>query len=228
MWWVWAISALLHLGLVGAVTVSWNRQVAPKALTVVKTRLVKLGNLRNPKFMPRIERPADHKAPTSSLPPPASQPKLPSSSPQVPEVSVEDALGKLDTSPDLDDLIAGTVGRSVQEGDPGGSTMGTSVNGRIQAAYEDKLAARIHSAFQLPGILSEEQKKNLRATVEIRIGSDGTLLGATLASSSSHEAFDNLVLDATRKSVPYPAPPKEVADRYRLGVTLAFCPLQCQ
>lgn len=63
---------------------------------------------------------------------------------------------------------------------------------------------------------------DLTATVSFAIGSDGTLIGLKIGTSSNDSAFDDSVIRAIRRAAPFPAPPEKFRDEFSSGIEARF------
>ena len=218
---------------------------------IIQTRLVKLGKERKKEWLPRKSEPKkpppqpktkiDKKVATSK--PPAPKQKAPAAKPKKPAVpkketpkpedrsqKMSDALSKLQAtqSTDLSQLISDKVKAEEEEGSQQGSVLGTEVSGEMKASYNSLLGAHIRNSFELPTVLTDNERIRLRAHLSIRIGAGGDLLFAKITKSSGNAAFDNSVVKAAKNSVPLPNPPLVLRSYYQKGVTLEFCPIRCE
>ena len=114
------------------------------------------------------------------------------------------------------------------EGSKQGSILGTEVSGEMKASYNSLLGAHIRNSFELPTVLTDNERIRLRAHLSIRIGAGGDLIYAKITQSSGNAAFDNSVIKAAQNSVPLPNPPLVLRSYYQKGVTLEFCPIRCE
>jgi len=214
--------------------------------------LVKLGKERKKEWLPRKSQPPPpkikakapkkaaavvskpepkKKQPSPAQPKPKPQPE-PKETPPTPDrkSQMSDALSKLQASQatDLNQLITDKMKVEEDEGSKNGSVLGTEVSGEMKASYNSLLGAHIQNSFELPTVLTEQERMLLRAQVTIRIGSAGDLLFVKITKSSGNAAFDNSVVKAAKNSAPLPTPPLVLRSLYQNGVTLEFCPIRCE
>ena len=219
---------------------------------VIQTRLVKLGKERKKEWLPRKSKPPPPKQkakktqkPAAAIKPPQPQKKpLPKAKPASPtptkpkeppppanrDAQMSNALSKLQAAQatDLNQLISDKMKVEEDEGSAQGSVLGTEVSGEMKASYNALLGAHIQNNFELPTVLTEQERMMLRAHVTIRIGNSGDLLFVKIIKSSGNAAFDNSVVKAAKNSVPLPNPPLVLRSLYQKGVTLEFCPIRCE
>jgi len=86
----------------------------------------------------------------------------------------------------------------------GSAGSGGTARGNPSPGYTGIFKTHIESFWEVP--LALEKKKNLSATVRLRISARGELLSYKLLRSSGNELFDRAVLAAVKAAAPYPAP----------------------
>lgn len=100
---------------------------------------------------------------------------------------------------------------------------GTALKGldRLQhESYQSSIDTHVKQNWALPEWLS---KKDLRAQVRVKLDEKGNVIASQLVRSSGHPTYDEIVLEAIKKSSPFPAPPEKFIDIVALqGILLGF------
>ncbi len=89
---------------------------------------------------------------------------------------------------------------------------GDSLTGLERIEYDryfGQIEKQIKANWHLPGWLSNSE---LRAQALVLIDGDGQLIRKQIRVSSGNETFDNYVLEAIERSVPFPVPPDKLKD----------------
>ena len=245
-------SALGHAALLGLFLWLSGWGAPPKApeMSVVKTRLVKLGKKRDESLLPRIDKtpkapppapkpapvvkptpPPAEKAPpakaTPTKPVPKSTPKSAEAPPKRPKRSASDILNQFkdrNEEQDLESLIEKTIGTSTPEGHEEGQKIGTEITGRLKAEYNDVLGQKIRSLYELPDTISDEERVRLEGFLFLQVGAGGQLLDVKVDKTSGNTAFDNAMVAAAKKAAPFPPPPIPLRAFYSTGVVFRFRP----
>lgn len=197
----------------------------------IKTRLVKLGKTRDEKMLPRL--------PSSPSPPSVDKKAPPTPDKDTKErpdpdaskkASAADILQQLknDNPSDVNDIIKRRIGEQTDEGKEQGDRDGTDLEGEIKATYFARLTKYIKDRMAVSSVLSDEERIRLRAVLKLEIAEDGTIVSATIQTSSGSTVFDSDVVAAATKSSPVPAPPIPVRALSASGVALNFCPISCR
>lgn len=228
----------------------WDSGTKAPEMTVVKTRLVKLGKKRDERLLPRIDKtpaappPAPPPAPTVQPAPPPTPPAAPPAkvatpkpSPkpsraarpakQAPKRSAADILNRFkdkNEEQDLESLIEKTIGKTNPEGHEDGHEIGTEITGRLKAEYNDVLGQKIRSLYELPDTISDEERVRLEGFLFLRVGEGGQLLDVHVDKTSGNTAFDNAMVAAAKKAAPFPPPPIPLRGFYSTGVVFRFRP----
>ena len=224
--WVLGVSLGLHFGVFGAVVFAQSRQPKIKIHDTIPVELVKLGKPRDAALLPRIAR--------SAPPPPADdtvaldtdkKKDKPTKAPdktKAPELS-DAARRMLDTAAD-DRLDSALAKIEEPEGALDGVADGTTTDpARAARGYEALVAASLKQAYQLPEMLKSQQQF-LSAEFMLYIESDGRISRHELVKRHPNELFMS-ALESLLKSHRLPAPPRELARRYRdEGVLVRFKP----
>lgn len=247
-----AASAVGHVAFLGLFVWLSGWGSAPKApeMSVVKTRLVKLGKKRDERLLPRIDKapkpppPAPEPAPVvkPAAPPPKKAPKKPApvkakpkpakkpakaAKKNRPKRSASDILSQFkdkNEEQDLESLIEKTIGKSTPEGHEDGHKIGTEITGRLKAEYNDLLGQKIRSLYELPDTISDEERVRLEGFLFLQVGAGGQLLDVKVDKTSGNTAFDNAMVAAAKKAAPFPPPPIPLRAFYSTGVVFRFRP----
>lgn len=235
-WWFVLVSVLVHVLLIAyyGYHSGHRRPTIDLGDQVIKTKLVRLGKKRDPKFLPRKRSAPKPKAKEKLL---ASKddPKPAPTKKEAPKVDkMKEALKKIQEKAQREEQrqralqrIAERVGDDEQEGDPEGSAFGTETQAArltLTQAYFAKLHDRIMTFYHLPSTLSEADRRRLQAIVVISVGSDGRLVDQDFEKRSGNDAFDSALEAAVSRASPLPAPPAFLRDTLRDGVGLRFRP----
>ncbi len=213
------VSALLHVGLVGALLFGTSI-FHPAPLLQPQTIHVKLARIGTPRDKRLLPRRPDEPSSRAAAPIPLSashavevasthHPKLTAKQSKSPEDQLRNALAKLKQQ--VDD----------QTGDPNGFQTGTDdvTEGDL---YNARVVDRIRRFYQVPNTISQAECAKLTADVEISLAADGTILDQKTQASSGNRLFDRAIEDAVKKCRALPAPPPAVAQQWRDGVVLEF------
>ena len=89
-------------------------------------------------------------------------------------------------------------------------------------AFALKLHKKIKKHFKVPKGITEKQEKLYRSRVQVMLSIDkyGGIGNLQLKRSSGSFLFDNALLDAVRRSAPYPQPPEEILDLFEAGILI--------
>ena len=113
------------------------------------------------------------------------------------------------------------AGRDATEGKGYGVGPGTGSAGILQdpefLLYYKTVQDQIKKAWTFTG-----GSNDLTASVDFRIGPDGTLTGLKIGESSNDPAFDDSVIRAIRRAAPFPAPPEKFRDQFSAGIKAVF------
>lgn len=225
-------SLVLHVGLITvyAFASSARRPTIDLTQSSIKASLVKLGQKREEKLLPRkTAAPAplpDEKQLAVDQPAPDEkvEPKR--------EDKMQDALRKLEDEArrkkareDALRRIAETTGEDDQVGDPNGSIHGTETQAQemsLTQAYFARLHDQIKAFYSVPSIISEAERRKLEAIIVISVAPDGTVLSHEFDRHSGNDAFDSALEAAIQRASPVPAPPAFLRDTLKRGVGLRF------
>lgn len=232
------ISAACHIAVVGAWALAGSLDTKPAINpdeAVVHTRLVALGT-QQPQSNPR--RPESvTPAPTvktESTPTPTTQATSPTSTAKMPDPdaaptkNVSQILDQFEDENqkprDLSQLIGQRFGNDEPVGDPQGSKSGTEATGNELQIYLGKVHDHVKQFYDMPPLLTDDERVRLRAKVLIRLNSDGTIKDVDVKKSSGNNVFDETIVGAIKKSAPLPIPPPSVVDTVARGINVDFRP----
>jgi TolA protein len=191
----------------------------------IQARLLRKGQLRDPKFLPRVEEPP---------PPPKAEPvPIPSAVPAAAApAKAPTKAAKVDESSErrsrLFDAFQKTSDKKKKaeplEGSPDGDADGDSATGEGEQYYA-LISSTVKRYYDVSHTISEQDRLSLVANVLIRIGESGAVETAKVAESSGNELFDDAVLSAVKKAAPFPPPPAHLRESLRRpGIVLRFRP----
>jgi len=231
-WWVFVASCGLHLCAIAAYALgtAQRRPTIDFSTDVIHTTLVRLGQQRDPKLLPRI-------------------PKAPVAAPDEKIISTKDdglkekekkddrrdekmkeALRKLEEEERRKQAlqrIADRVGKDEAEGNPEGSAYGSDTQTgpmSLAQAYFARLQEHIKSNYSLPSIMSDAERRRLQATITVYISADGTITKHEVEQSSGSDVFDDALEVAIVRASPVPEPPAFLRELVAKGVSLRFKP----
>lgn len=229
-----AASLVAHV-VVGVLLLAFSWLFTPPKLTLdqepIKASLVRLGKKRDEKLLPRKEAAPPPPAETRSAPAPVPAPPdkavaLPSKDAR-PEPKKEAAKETKDGKKSLFDAFNKT-GREAKpeelEGAEDGDKDGDSATQEGERYY-GLLSAVVKRNYDVSDTIPEAERRTLRATVKIKLGSSGELLDVDLSKSSGNDLFDSAVTGAIRKAAPFDPPPEKLRESLKKnGVALVFSP----
>jgi len=203
----------------------------------IQARLVRRGQPRDAKLLPRIEEPPPPPPRVETPPPPVPAPPpeapkpvaVPGLKPEPPAARAEPQKGADDATgrrSRLFDAFAKTSKRAQDdplEGAPDGDPEGDSATAEGDP-YFGLISRNIHRNYDVSSIIPEKDRQGLSTVVLLRIGPGGEIQLVKVATPSGNALFDNAVLAAVKKAVPFPAPPAHLRDTLRKGVPLRFTP----
>jgi TonB family protein len=191
----------------------------------IKATLVRRGQGRDPKLLPRIEEPPPPPPPKAVVPSPAAPPSpAPPAARPAPARAADDSAGRRSR---LFDAFAKTSKKAHDdplEGAPDGDPEGNSAT-QEGDPYFGLLDRNVHRYFNVPAAIPEADRKNLKALVWLKLSPAGALQGVKVVTSSGNALYDNAVLAAVKKANPFPKPPDHLRGELTgAGVTLQFTP----
>ena len=214
------LSITAHLALVGALLFWPAQQTTADTLRerAIVTRLVKLGKELDKKDLPRLD---------------AYQPTAPDEDAVniSKEAQIEDAKRKKEEQKEdkkQRDEFAKRMAQSVKKmmanstargelgtGRPDGSPDGDATNASEGDIYLTQVYTYIRNNYSVPSIITETERKSLKATIIIYIDAGGKLIKSEFEKHSGNVHFDNALESAVKKASPFPAPPKDKRKVYR-------------
>ncbi|HVE84054.1 MAG TPA: TonB family protein [Myxococcales bacterium] len=237
--WLWSGAA--HALLLGTVLGYSAWTAAPRVdlnQKPIHATLVRRGQARDAKLLPRIEEPPPPPKKVEAPPPPAPPPpeapspvavpslKPPPAPPSraAPSPGANDADGRRSRLFDAfqktgqkahDEPLAGA-----EDGDPEGDSATAEGD-----PYLGLLSRNVHRYYDVSQSIPDQERLRLRTDVFLKLGPSGAVEAVKLASRSGNELFDNAVLAAVKRAQPFPAPPAHLRDKLHAeGVVLRFTP----
>lgn len=192
---------------------------------VLAARFVQLGREFRPDEMPNRQVPRlSTKAPRPSPVPTKTAPRQPPppDAGTPPPDAVEDLLDRIG---DRASAFAEIADAREREGSPEGIEEGTE-SAREGDLYRGRLYAFFRRGWSVPSTLDADEVQALTTAVDLEIGANLRVGGATLrGSGSGNPVFDRSVVDHLTRlaasGATIPPPPEDVADQY-LGQTIAL------
>jgi len=202
----------------------------------IQARLVRRGQPRDPKLLPRIEEPPPPPPRVEAPPPPVPTPPDARKAPPAPGLKPATPAARAEPSKGADDS-AGRRSRLFDafqktsklakdeplEGAPDGDPEGDSATSEGDPYYA-LISASIRRHYDVSSIIADQERLALKTDVLLRLAPTGAVETVKVATSSGNAMFDNAVLAAVRKAAPFPAPPAHLRDVLRKGVPLRFTP----
>ena len=234
LWPLVAVSLALHLAVVAAAA-ALNRSSARIDLgqRPIVAKLVRLGEKRPERLLPRKEAAPPEPAPTApqAVPIPAAKPAplpAPAPVPQAKPAPPTPARPAATRSPGTGDALASALSRVKRDkalaepeyGDPSGDPLGDSSEGSAGDQYLALVERALRQSYILPATISARDRARLKATVVLYLDPNGGLLHYAFESRSGDAAFD-AALERAIHAARLPPPPAELRQKYRtegLGV----------
>lgn len=191
----------------------------------VQARLVRLGEERDKKLLPRITKKEQAKAPVN---------KKANALDPVEKKNDKKDEKKEAKAPSLADLLAGTMkeikedarAEDTKEGASDGVEDGDVTDPALALKadmYTRKISALIRSNWSIPAIIQQEQLKELGTKAFFRITYSGEVYSIEIITSSGNNLFDSSVIEAIKKTGKLPLP--EDRDLKKLVLKEGFeCP----
>jgi colicin import membrane protein len=195
-------------------------------------RLVRLGEVRPPEYLPRKE----------AAPPPAAEAPTPAPvvTPAVPKVAASvPATAAAPKAAPARQALPGPVERSgrpggarlsnvlsemrqeIQAGSPEGDPLGDSSEAEGDQ-YQAQVIRALRQNYRLPSTLSDRERLFLTGTVTLFVDSSGHIIDHKFEQRSGNAAFDD-ALERAVQETRLPPPPPEQRDAYRnTGVRVIF------
>ncbi len=182
----------------------------------VNAKLVRLGQERDPRFLPRKDVTAPPPPKSREAPRPVPKP----ATPQPPRaVSIFDKLNQPTSIFDRVQKQPQTIFDQV-EGSPQGSPEGDSSQAEGEQYYA-LLEVRIRRYFRVGGV-PESELTRLSAILEIRLDARGEVIHVEVAKSSDNPVYDAEVISAVKRAAPFGAPPEHLKKEVASGVSIEF------
>jgi TonB family protein len=109
------------------------------------------------------------------------------------------------------------------EGVEDGVEDGEALIAELGDEYMTKIYKAVKAQYSVPEIISERERMFLQATVVITINAQGKIKDLSFEKKSSNTIFDSAIEGAIRRAAPFPAPPKELVDKYASeGIGIEF------
>jgi protein TonB len=192
----------------------------------IKATLVRRGQARDAKLLPRIEEPPPPppkvETPVPTAPPMPAPPAARAAS--TPSKAADDSAGRRSRLFDAFQKTSKKAHDDPLEGAADGDPEGNSAT-QEGDPYFGLIDRNVHRHFNVPAAIPEADRKALKTLVWIKLSAAGALEGVKVATSSGNSLYDNAVLAAVKKAEPFPKPPDHLRDELtRTGVTLEFTP----
>jgi colicin import membrane protein/protein TonB len=210
-WTAVAASAMVHAAAVGLALLRRPPAIVDLEQKPIAARLVRLGEKRAERLLPRKE---EEPAAAASSPAPA-----PPAAAQPPASPARKATAP---PPRGQDAFAAALGRIRREklrseplpGDPSGDPLGDSSEPSAGDRYLALVQRALHEVYDVPLTISEKERIHLRATVVLRIEASGSVAAWDFESRSGNPAFDEALGRAVR-SARLPPPPPDLRKKVR-------------
>lgn len=204
----------------------------------IQATLVRRGQARDPKLLPRIEEPPPPPPKVEAPPPPLPQPDAPPPPPKAPGLKptqapasraapskgADDSAGRRSRLFDAFQKTSQRAKDEPLEGDPEGDPEGDSATGEGERYY-GLINRDVKRYYDVSHTIPDRERVGLKADVLIKVSPAGAVEQVKLVTGSGNELFDNAVLAAVKKAAPFPAPPAHLRDTlHREGVVLRFKP----
>jgi len=223
LWPLLLASLALHAA---AVWVAALRRPPPLDLEqkAIVAKLVRLGEKRPEKWLPRKDAPPPPPAaPAVAVAPPSEAKPAP-----APDAAAPPRAAAPPTAGKGGDTLSRTLSRLGKEqaairerwGDPSGSPEGDATEAGEGDVYLGLVTRALQGNYRLPATISEQERLHLRATLVLTIEADGRISAFRFERRSGSPAFDQALERAVRQTR-LPPPPAELRQRYRttgLGV----------
>ncbi|MGC8927679.1 MAG: energy transducer TonB [Myxococcota bacterium] len=190
---------------------------------VIVTRLVAIGVPRSEKILPRVSGNPVEPAKEVIINPEINNNSIEKNAKKEEKRRGEEFSKKILSSINKVRKMVDAKDHSPPIGDPNGSPYGDSTEGQEGDIYLTEIYNRIKGNYIIPEIISEKERKELRAIVVIYIDSNGKLIKYEFERRSGNPHFDNALINAINRSSPFKPPPKERAKIYKTeGIGINF------
>lgn len=229
-WIVFGASLVLHFCGIGvyALASRITRPVIDMDQESINVKIVRKGKKRDPKYLPRKVKTAKA-APNEKLLAKDAPPEKKQRDDKIKKAlaKIEEERARNKAREDALRKIADNVGEDEPEGDPDGDPYGTvsqAAQMTLQHAYYVKLKGHIKSFYTIPSIISEAERRTLKAVAFIYIGPSGAILRHEISEKSGNDAFNRALEAAIVRASPVPEPPAFMRDIASKGIGLRFSP----
>lgn len=229
------VSCAVHAAAIGWAVVRSNGPPVDLEQKPIKARLVRLGERKPEKYLPRKEEPPPPPAPSSPPVPVAAAPAAPSTpavpsphpaAPAPPRPAPARAAGARTTGSGSN--VASALSRMQREvdreqwGDPEGDPLGDSEEGSEGDRYLALVQRALQANYHVPPTISDRERIYLKGTVVLFIEPDGRVRRWRLEHPSGNSAFDGALERAVRDTR-LPPPPDGMQELYRsTGLQVIF------
>jgi colicin import membrane protein/protein TonB len=185
----------------------------------IVAKLVKLGEKREDKLLPRMEATPPPAPAAAVVPIPGAKPVPAAKTPPKPEAkpaAKADPLAAALNKVRRDQIFH----PATNEGDPGGDPGGDADHAEAGDHYLALVSKALHDVYHLPATISQKERLHLAATVVLFIEPDGKVSRFSFEKKSGNGAFDD-ALEGAVHHARIPPPPADLRARLRdsgLGV----------
>ncbi|HYV47401.1 MAG TPA: TonB family protein [Myxococcaceae bacterium] len=189
----------------------------------IHATLVRRGQARDAKLLPRVEETPPPPPPQSTAMP-LPGPKPPPSPAARPQQSQTDDGSRRSR---LFDAFSKTSKKARDEPLEGAADGDPEGNSATQEGdpYFGLIDRNVHRYYNVSSAIPESERRTLKALVWLRLTATGAVDSAKIQMPSGNALFDNAVLAAVKRAAPFPPPPAHLLDELvRKGVTMEFTP----
>jgi outer membrane biosynthesis protein TonB len=225
----WSLSASVfaHAFAIVAVVYVQNARPDQDVIRSVPVELVRLGKPRDPKLLPRIQRPPpppkaeDAVALDSAESPPKKPETAPKPTPKK-SLKLSQAAEKFLAEADLDQAFERIEDR---EGDARGSVEGTAVRAdNIAQGYLAEITQTLKAQYRLPETIPASERHFLTARVVLKIRRDGQILSHEILEIHPNPQFREALVGLLN-TITLPPPPESLRKTLgTVGVEVVFKP----
>lgn len=216
------LSLVAHVALLGFAIFFRPAPIIDLGQKPIVAKLVKLGEKREEKLLPRME------ATPAPAPAPAAVP-IPGAKP----VPAAKTAPKPEAKPAKADPLAAALNKvrrdqifhpATNEGDPTGDPGGDADHAEAGDRYLALVSKALHDVYHLPATISQKERLHLAATVVLFIEADGKISRFSFEKKSGNGAFDD-ALEGAIHAARVPPPPADLRARFReAGLGVYFRP----
>jgi len=224
------LSVLLHALLLAALLVVSSASASAKIeldQKPVKARLLRLGNKRDPKLLPRKPSAAAPPAPkaveVAGAKPAAKPVETAPARPAAKRPAKQDAKRR---SALFDAFASASASDEELSGDPDGDPDGDSDTADEGERYFGLILAKSRRNYGITKTISPHELVSLKAVVVLYIGELGELLrDPQIQKSSGNDQFDQDVILSLRKAAPFGPPPQHLVQTLKtVGIAIEATP----